>query len=295
MKIKSSYLNLLLCTSVILRPGLASAQPAAHYVPGVEGFDCATLPPPGFYLRDYTAFYNADRLNDSTGKSVGPANFNILCAANVPRLVWMSETKFLGANLGASTLLPIEYLRVTAGPRRTAVGISDLLVDGLMSWHLQRFDFAFAAPIWAPTGESSARGLRAGKGYWAGMPTVGGTWNIDRDKTWTLSVLNRYEINAEASDTHITTGNVYTLEWGLRKSFHKTMDLGLAGYYQQKLTGDRGPGASALLNDVAGVGPEIRVVIPKIEVQASLRFVDEFMAENRAQGDTVTLTFTKRF
>jgi hypothetical protein len=127
------------------------------------------------------------------------------------------------------------------------------------------------------------------------MPTVGGTWNLDRDKTWTLSVLNRYEINAEASDTHITTGNVYTVEWGLRKSFQNTVDVGLAGYYQQKLTGDSGPGASALLNDVAGIGPEIRAVIPKIDVQASLRFVAEFMAENRARGDTVVLALTKRF
>jgi hypothetical protein len=44
---------------------------------------------------------------------------------------------------------------------------------------------------------------------------------------------------------------------------------------------------------VAGVGPEVNVEFPI--VTASLRYYYEFMADNRFQGHTVTLTLTKRF
>jgi hypothetical protein len=33
------------------------AQPTAHYPPGLHGINAATLPPPGFYVRDYNFFY----------------------------------------------------------------------------------------------------------------------------------------------------------------------------------------------------------------------------------------------
>jgi len=71
------------------------------------------------------------------------------------------------------------------------------------------------------------------------------------------------------------------------------MDAGVAGYYQQKITADSGPNAN--YNRVAAVGPEISGLIPKTGVEVSLRYLYEFLAENRAQGHTITLTLTKRF
>jgi hypothetical protein len=46
---------------------------------------------------------------------------------------------------------------------------------------------------------------------------------------------------------------------------------------------------------VAAAGPEISGVIPWVEVDASLRVLYEFMAENRPQGEVIALTLTKRF
>jgi hypothetical protein len=46
---------------------------------------------------------------------------------------------------------------------------------------------------------------------------------------------------------------------------------------------------------VAAVGPEVSVAFPKQMFFASLRYNYEFMAENRAQGNAITLILTKRF
>ena len=58
--------------ALVTTPALLFAQ--AHYVPGVEGLKGASLPPPGFYVRDYNVFYFANQLNDPSGhiKGSGP-------------------------------------------------------------------------------------------------------------------------------------------------------------------------------------------------------------------------------
>ena len=59
MKIQT--VHCLLAVALAALPGAIQAQPDAHYVPGIEGIKGASLPPPGFYFRDYNVFYVADR------------------------------------------------------------------------------------------------------------------------------------------------------------------------------------------------------------------------------------------
>ena len=110
-----------------------------------------------------------------------------------------------------------------------------------------------------------------------------------------LSVLNRYEFNQEKEDTDITPGQAYTVEGGLSYGVTKTVDVGAIGYYQQKVTEDSGNRASSTRDRVAGIGPEISAFFPSATLGVSLRYAYEFMAESRLQGQTVTLTITKRF
>jgi hypothetical protein len=283
--------------ALLLLPAAIQAQPTGHYCPGSEGLLGASAPPPGWYVRDYNIFYTADQVNNSSGQSVGPSNFKVFTYAQVPRLIWVTDAKFLGADVGVNALLPIVYQNVTAGPyHSSSVGAGDLLLDGFLAWHPKQFDFLLAAGFWSPTGNSSAPPTTdAGLGYWGGMLTFGGTWYMDPEKSWALSLLNRYEINSEQQDTDITPGNGYTLEWGLSKKLCKNIQVGPAGYFQMKTTADSGEGATTERDRVAAVGPEIDAVIPKIDVHVSVRYLYEFMAANRAQGQTITLTLTKRF
>jgi hypothetical protein len=274
------------------------AQPTAHYVPGVEGIKGASLPPPGWYARDYNVFYTSDRYNDASGNSSGPPNFDAFTYANVPRVLWITDQKLLGGFVGVDALLPLVYQSVTAGSYDSSTfGVGDFFAESTLSWHFKQFDFSLAAGEWMPTGDSSTPPTtRAGLGYWTTMLTAGATWYVDTDKTWAISALNRYEFNSEQRDTDVTTGQAYTLEWGVSKTVAKVVDVGAVGYYQQKVTGDTGPDTYTKPHDrVASVGPEVNVVFPKQMLFVSFRYLYEFMAENRAQGETFTLTLTKRF
>ena len=309
-------------TRFILAFGLATlavtvqAQPTAHYVPGVEGIDAATLPPPGWYVRDYNVGYYSDRLNDGSGKNADPASFHVFTYANVPRIMWISETKLFGGNIGVDGFVPLVYQNVQAGSqevirlfptrieyiptyRSGSFGIGDAFAESTLSWHLKQFDFAAGLGVWMPTGVSALPPTTLpGLGYWTPMWTAGGTWHIDADRLWDVSALCRYELNTEQRHTHVTRGDAITLEWGVSRNLAKIINVGAVGYYQQKVSDDTGPVGSPYLtpqNRVAAVGPELSIAFPKQMFFVSARYLYEFIAENRAQGQTFTLTFTKRF
>ncbi len=300
--IGSRYATLgLLTAGLLVVPGLLPAQPTAHYPPGVEGIKAASLPPPGIYFRDYNLGYYADRLNDNHGNEIGPADAHASIYANVPRLVWITDAQVLGGNIGVDALLPLQYTHLDAMTRggrfdESSFGIGDFFMEGTWSTHLKKFDFSFGYGFWAPTGDFDPNNpTKAGLGYWGQMLTAGATWYVDPDKKWAISALNRYEFNSDQEDTHTMRGQAYTLEYGVSYSVSPTVDVGLAGYYQQQVTGDSGPAAATSHDRVAGVGPEVSVFYPKYTLGWSLRYAYEFLAESRLQGHTFALTITKRF
>lgn len=289
-----NHVKLILVAGLLaVLPGLASAQPSAHYVPGVEGIKGSSLPPPGVYLRDYNVFYFSDRRNDIDGnKLVDPGAF---IYANVPRLLWITEQKFLGGNLGVDALLPLQYTSIDLIDD-SSFGIGDLFAEATLSWHVDQADFAVGYGAWAPTGDSSTAPMStcAGAGFWTHMFTAGMTWYMDPEKKWALSALNRYEINTEKEDTDWTAGQVYTLEWGLSYAVSKTVDVGVVGYYQQQVSNDS-PAGDSTKDQVVAIGPEIVMFCPKLGLFTSIRYNYELLAEDRLQGHTVAVTFTKRF
>jgi hypothetical protein len=287
---------LLLAASLAMLPGILQAQPSAHYVPGSEGIKGASLPPPGVYARDYNYFYWADRLNGPSGKNDGPPNFDAFTYANIPRVIWITDTKFLGGFVGVDALLPLVDQHVKAGGfDNSTFGVGDLFAEGTLSWHPKQFDIAIGSGVWAPTGDSGKPPTtRIGAGFWTFMQTAGVTWYADEEKTLAVSVLNRYEFSTEQRDTDVIPGQTYTLEWGVSKSLCKESDIGLVGYYQQQVNPNEGASWSSR-SRVAAIGPEVSFMFPKQMFFVSVRYNYEFMAESRAQGNAVTLTLTKRF
>lgn len=300
-------LQFVLSTACLLAlPAMVEAQPTAHYVPGAEGIKGASLPPPGFYIRDYSIAYTSTRANNAAGRNMNLPTFEAFTFANVPRALWITETKFLGGYVGVDALLPLVYQSLKLpGYSSDTFGIGDLFAEATLSWHTKQFDYAVGAGVWMPTGDSATPPTtRVGAGYWTPMLTAGATWYIDQGKTWSVSALNRYEFNTEQRDTKITPGQAYTLEWGIGKTLGKVYDVGVVGYYQQQVTTDSGAGSFSSRDRVAGIGPEISVAFPKQMFFVSFRYVYEFMAEGggtgpgdapRAQGHTFALTLTKRF
>jgi hypothetical protein len=285
---------------VVFWSAVANAQPAAHYVPGVEGLNAATLPPPGLYLRDYNFFYDADRLNDDTGHQIKAADLHTFVYCQVLRPVWIIDQKILGGYLGVDGFWPVVDEGVNV---KTPMGkfnssdfaFGDPFLGTTLSWHFPQWDWAIGLGEWFPAGAYSTQPTaKPGLGYFGSMATFGGTWHPDEEKTWSLSVLGRYEVNSQQRDTRLVPGDVLTLEWSLAKTIVKSVEIGPTGYYQQQTTVEHGEGATHARNGVFAAGPEISLAfMPNWFV--SLRYCRELWAANRSEGNTEVLTVTYRF
>jgi len=264
----------------------------AHYPVGSEGIRAASLPPPGFYLRDYNMGYYANEFGRV------PIDFHAAGYVNAPRAIWFPGVTLLGADYGMDVIIPFGYREMKInGQKFDDFGLGDVAVEPLLlSWHLPRFDFSLGYAIWAPTGDfDTSNPAKLGQGYCGHMATFGATAYLDTERTWAFSVLNRYEISHEQRHTHLTPGQFLTTEFGLSKTLAKTVDLGVIGYTQQQTTDERGTGASNERSRVIGLGPEISLAFPSIMTFASLRYVREFEAAYRPEGHLLALTVTKRF
>ncbi len=296
MKIPTVVLTGALLALPSLLQAIAPPSFTGHYVPGVEGLKGASLPPPGFYLRDYNVVYSADRVNQPNGHRVG-VDFDAFVYANVIRGIWVTDWQVLGGNFFMDALVPLQYTELKInGNKDSDFGLGDICLEPAgISWHCPRWDAAVAYSVWMPTGKSQPGTALPGKGFWSHMLTAGATLYLDEPKSWALSLLNRYEIHHEDSDSNITPGNQWTLEWGLSKSIRPTVDVGLVGYYQLQTTKDSGSHASDDRDQVLAIGPEINVFCPQMKLFTSLRYNYELLAEDRPQGHTFALTLTKIF
>lgn len=293
---KSSILAAVLLAAPVV---LQAQEPSftGHYVPGVEGIKGATLPPPGFYIRNYNVFYYANRLNDG-GRDRVPGDFRAFVYANLMRGIWITDWTFLGGNVGMDAILPIVYTDLTFpdGSKDSKLGVGDIFFEPItLSWHQDRYSAAFGYSFFAPTGSSKPGTARPGKGFWTHMLTGGVTLHLDEEKTWSLSLLNRYEFNTREDESNIRPGQVWTLEYGLGKTLTPTIEAGLSGYCQIQTTRDSGTGASNVKDQIFAAGPEIVMFCPRLTLFASLRYAFEFRAKDRPQGHTTTLTLTKPF
>lgn len=295
----------LLVAGALAAPALTVAQPypsfTGHYPIGVEGLKSGTLPPPGFYLRDYNLFYGADRVNDGSGDEMN-VDFDGFVYANAIRPIWITDFKILGANYGLDVLVPLIYKNIKVGGDRDEVfDLGDIFIEAItLSWHFQQFDLGVGYGVWAPTGnvDKGSLTMGTGQGAWAHMVTGGGTLFFDKEKTWVFSALGRYEINYESSEWNITPGDTLSLEGGLSKALSPTFELGVQAHYQLQTTSDEGHDgvlADPDKDSTVAVGPEVVWFWEKAKLFISARYGYEVMSEARPQGHTGTLTLTKMF
>jgi len=291
-KMKLFTLRTALLCGLMALAGFLPAQ--THYPAGVEGVKGSSLPPPGVYFRDYNYIYFSDYFKE------GPPGFDLFAYVQAPRLIWITKHKLLGGYYGADIIVPFAYQDLDVSIfRESRLGFADIFVEPItLSWHLKQLDFSFGYGFWAPTGDFSMTDpVSPGKGFWTHMLTGGITIFPDREKTWSISALNRYEFNREIIDAGITPGQFWTLEWGLAKTMRKTMDLGLAGYFQAQTTSADLGGSSPLPGEkehVAAIGPEITFPIPKLGFSTSIRYMKEIGASLRPEGNTFNIILTRR-
>ena len=277
-----------------------SASAGGHYVPGVEGIQGASVPPPGTYYLGYLVDYNIEQLkspgtsNDIPGSNTG----TVVALAN--RVVWISTHKFLGADFGMETIVPVLGTSLTfntPGISDTQTGLGDVYLGPVvLGWHGANWDAVAAAGFWLDNASSSTPAA-PGKGYKSTMLTGGATYYFDAAKQISGSALMRFETNSEKSNG-FKPGNQVTVEWGIGKVMGP-VQLGVVGYDQMQVSNDSGPGASGNSASRHAIGAEVVLPILSAGVLLKAAAYKEYRSEAGTGPETIgnlfRFTFVKAF
>ena len=272
------------------------AHAEGHYVPGVEGMQGPSVPPPGVYYLGYLVNYDISSLRAPGSSDAIPGRNKGSVTALANRLVWVTNHKFLGADYGIETIIPVMRTSLDFANSKDS-GVGDVYVGPLvLGWHGPQWDAVAAAGMWLDTA-STREPASPGKGFKSTMLTGGMTYYFDGAKTITGSALARYEFNSR-KDNGIRPGQQLTVEWGLGKSFG-TFSAGLVGYSQWQTTNDNGVGASDDKSSVHAVGAEVVYPIPSAGVFLKAAAYKEVSAKGgtnpQPKGSLVRFSLVKAF
>lgn len=242
-------------------------------------------------------------------------------ALDVFSVLWVAPQQVLGGRMGLGALLPVGYqavdVDVTArsslsfpdgqvlarnNSRRlsdSTFAIGDPLATAFIGWDAGNWHWKLAGLVNVPVGDyQRTRLVNMGFNRWAADLTGSATW-LDPASGYEVSMAAGFTFNGENPDTNYRTGTEFHFETALMKHVSKDFAFGLAGYYYQQVTGDSGSGAvlGSFKGETAAIGPNLtyNFKVGNVPVLTSVRWLHEFRAVNRAQGDAGFLTITIPF
>ena len=148
--------------------------------------------------------------------------------------------------------------------------------------------YAFVAPTGVYTGGSITAS------HVVARDRGGTTVYLDEKISWHASALASYEMHQNKADGDIKVGDILTIEGGVGKTMLKGgLNLGAVYYAQWKVTADSGADLPGLLQRFGvenakhrayALGPEVSLVVPKLEGQFNVRALKEFGNRTASNG-----------
>ncbi len=314
--------------SMAAGPQRAEAFELSHFttLPGLINPTDLFLPPPElgqvFYVQ-YNAYYGTDTFRNSHGDSVDQISFtgrlgqtrtidldlDVDVWTVAPLLLYAPDREILGARYGTALLVPFgnpsvgATLTTKAGfggsIDESSTDIGDLYFQPLtLQWGVSRGgmprgDVTFAYGFYAPTGAYEAGAAdNVGLGFWGHQLQTAGRWSFDEDRTFSAFGALTGEINHNKQDVDVVPGAHLTFNWGVRKELlEQYVELAVIGYSTWQISDDSGadaPSPSKRVRDqVHAAG--VQVGIPGFGL--AMKYLYEYGAEDRFEGQTVTLSF----
>lgn len=248
---------------------VASEGGSVSYPMGAEtvmpGLDPA---PHQFLMQGFTLFYSSSQFNDARGNSAIPG-FRVTEFANCLKLKYNFDKKFLGGNLMSGAGLVMAYAQVEmGGPSQAKTNLANQDLEPIfVVYNRENLHFHYGLDIWTP-GLSYTRGdmVNVGTHYWEFEPNFAFTWMPNHGKT-ELSSRFHYALDTTNPDNNYHSGNYVSWEFNATQNVSKKVAVGFQGYLLKQVTDDSVKGVSVGYNgnrtQALGLGPEIRVAIPK--------------------------------
>ncbi len=306
MKIKYSCIKISAFVFSLLIAMNSNAQLKGDHLLGDFGLSAGTQAPPTVIAALPFYWYDASKLKNSAGDLV-TSNLDIKAFLMGVGGSVVTNKKILNANYGFSVLFAfvtnsIEGNRIKSS---TSLGFTDMYVQPLqLGWHMKKSDFTVGYGIYMPTGKYVYGGdANTGLGMWAHEFSAGTTLYFDPKKTFNFSTIAFFETHSKKKDVETKVGNIMTLEGGLAKTFYKPItgfpipivfNAGPIYYMQLKVSEDKIPIGSTIFtgseDKIFAWGLEFNVLHPKIRTSLGFRWLDEFSAKNRFEGNTFLIT-----
>ncbi|MDA7949297.1 MAG: transporter [Hyphomicrobiaceae bacterium] len=314
--------------SSINPPARAAEDATGIYLLGSKSSMAGFVPPPGTYFSMMDYYYTGSASGaaaagvalNQVGNITVQADIDVDADAfiKLPTLLWITPHKILGGNLGfgvigvvgwkdvdvdvdaLTTLTLANGTRLQRGARFSfgddTFDFGDPLITALIGWHQGNWHWNVSGLLNIPVANYDSRALaNIAFNRWAFDVTGAATW-LDPTRSHEASVAAGFTFNGENPDTNYETGTEFHVEFALMQHFSKTFAAGVAGYHYNQVTGDSGRGATlgAFEGRVTAIGPNINYsfVLGQTPVSTSLRWLHEFDAANRLEGDSVLFSAT---
>ena len=245
--------------------------------------------------------------------------------AILPRLTYISGHRLLGAHVGVTAMLPIVKRKAdfgltvpapysgnpllvgglnqtAAGMSGSETGIADLEISPVMHWEIgDHQSVLFAPTVIMPLGDFKAnQRVNTGFGdYYTFRPSVQYAFIGDG---WDLGGRAVMSFNTRNKDTEYRSGNIFNFDWQAMAFVSEDIRVGVQGYFVRQLQDDTSKNATvqASINAQGGskarvnaIGPAVAWLMNGGEMLIEGKFMKEFGARNRTEGQAFWLTISK--
>jgi hypothetical protein len=228
----------------------------------------------------------------------------------VPTFIWATDFKILGGRYAALIAQPFGTTSFQGALESATLpgfgleidesswGLGDTYIRPLwLGWNLGRFDIGAAYSVYAPTGKWDADDAdNVGLGMWTHEFMANIAFYPDEQKGTALTLAGVYEIHGDKDDVDITPGSHLSINAGISQYLPLgskwLAELGFSGIAQWQVTEDSGSDArnKNVKDQVYMAGPQLGLAYLPWGANVTLRWLNEFEAEDRFEGDFISLT-----
>lgn len=238
-----------------------------------------------------------------------------------PVLMWSTPWNILGARYGAYIVPTMASANLSASlSNQTLGGTSanqanyawgDMFFQPIwLDWSLKHWDFSVGEGFYAPVGRYTTTtvtvgpfsrtvpaGSNVGLGFWTNQVQPAVAWFPFDNKGTALTGALTWEVNSKMSGISLTPGQRISVNWGasqflpLTKDQSHLLQVGFAGYDQWQVTDDTGSQSDTIRDQIHAVGGQIGLAIVPSNFQINFKYMHEYNAEDRFQGDWFNLSF----
>lgn len=315
LKVSALVLSLAAATSAV-----AVENGNQRYSAGIGGSDMTTPVVPGMYFQAPMVAYHANKIKGNDGKQRqvlgAPIKIDTDTYAVLPRLTYISNHRLLGAHVGVTAMLPLVKRKaalhtvdassplasIVSAKNSSVSGVADLEVSPVMHWEIgDHQSVTFAPTLVMPVGDfKETRRANPGFGdYFTFRPSVQYAFIGDG---WDLGGRAVMSFNTRNKDSEYYSGKIFNFDWQAMTFVSEDIRVGVQGYFVRQLESDSSKNALDQLQidmekgskaSVNAIGPAVAWLMNGGEMLIEGKFLKEFGAKNRTQGQAFWLTISK--